>query len=66
MQGCIVLVVRRAMLLTAQTFRHRIVSERVLIKWDDQRKAGKSPVTEIGVWVGEIIRNGIGCTSIRA
>ena len=65
MQGCIVLVVRRAMLLATQTFRHRIVSERVLIK-GDQRKAGRSPVTEIGVWVGEIIRNSIGCTSICA
>ena len=65
MQGCIVLVVRRAMLLAAQTFRHRVVSERVLIK-GDQRKAGRSPVTEIGIWVGEIIRNGIGCTSICA
>ena len=65
MQGCIVLVVRRAMLLTTQTFRHRVVSERVLIK-GYQRKAGRSPVTEIGVWTGEIIRNSIGCTSICA
>ena len=65
MHGCIVLVVRRTMLLATQTFRHRIVSERVLIK-GDQRKASRSPVTEIGVWVREIIRNSIGCTSICA
>ena len=65
MQGCIVLVVRRAMLLATQTFRHRVVSERILIK-GSQRKASRSPFTEIGVWVGEIIRNGIGCTSICA
>ena len=65
MQGCIVLVVGRAMLLATQTFRYIAVSKRVLIE-GDQRKAGRSPVTEIGVWMGEIIRNGIVYTSICA
>ena len=65
MQGCIVLVVRRAVLLTTQTFRQTIVSKRVLIQ-GGQRKASRPLATEIGVWVGEIIGNGIVCTSICA